>query len=78
MTKSRKRLVYAGGAIVVLGGLYGLSTLSGSTPAFAPSRLAKVERGTMVRSVVATGKIEPISQVEIKSKANGIIEGASR
>ena len=28
----------------------------------------------MVRSVVATGKIEPITKVEIKSKANGIIE----
>src|SRR5690606_19666683 len=33
-----------------------------------------VERSTMVRSVVATGKVEPISKVEIKSKANGIIE----
>jgi HlyD family secretion protein len=28
----------------------------------------------MVRSVVATGKIEPITRVEIKSKANGIIK----
>ena len=28
----------------------------------------------MTRSVVATGKIEPITKVEIKSKANGIIE----
>jgi HlyD family secretion protein len=28
----------------------------------------------MVRSVVATGRIEPITKVEIKSKANGIIE----
>jgi HlyD family secretion protein len=38
------------------------------------SRLATVERGTIVRSVVATGKIEPITKVEIKSKANGIIK----
>jgi HlyD family secretion protein len=74
MSKSRKRLLYAGGAVALLGGLYGLTTLSGSTPRFEPSRLAKVERGAIVRSVVATGKIEPISQVEIKSKANGIIE----
>ena len=28
----------------------------------------------MTRSVVATGKVEPITKVEIKSKANGIIE----
>lgn len=39
-----------------------------------PARLVRVEHGTMVRSVVATGKIEPITKVEIKSKANGIIE----
>jgi HlyD family secretion protein len=28
----------------------------------------------MVRSVVATGKVEPLTKVEIKSKANGIIQ----
>jgi HlyD family secretion protein len=38
------------------------------------SRLATVERGTMVKSVVATGKVEPITKIEIKSKANGIIK----
>jgi HlyD family secretion protein len=38
------------------------------------SRIVAVERGLMVRSVVATGKIEPISKIEIKSKANGIIK----
>lgn len=39
-----------------------------------PSLVATVERGTMVVSVVATGKVEPITKVEVKSKANGIIE----
>ena len=38
------------------------------------SRTVTVERGTMVVSVVATGKVEPITTVELKSKANGIIE----
>jgi HlyD family secretion protein len=38
------------------------------------AKLATVERGTMVRSVVATGKVEPITKIEIKSKANGIIK----
>jgi HlyD family secretion protein len=28
----------------------------------------------MVRSVVATGKVEPVTKIEVKSKANGIIE----
>jgi HlyD family secretion protein len=39
-----------------------------------PAGLVAVEKGTMVVSVVATGKVEPITKVEIKSKANGIIE----
>lgn len=39
-----------------------------------PARLATAEVGTIARSVVATGRIEPVAKVEIKSKANGIIE----
>jgi HlyD family secretion protein len=39
-----------------------------------PNRLAKVTRGDVTRSVVATGKIQPITQVEVKSKASGIVE----
>lgn len=39
-----------------------------------PSRLAKVTRGDITRSVVATGPIEPITKVEVKSKASGIVE----
>jgi len=39
-----------------------------------PSRLAAVERGDVARSVVATGKIQPLAKVEIKSKASGIVE----
>src|SRR6201995_302498 len=39
-----------------------------------PEKLAKVERIDLVRSVVATGKIQPVTQVEIKSKASGIIQ----
>ena len=45
-----------------------------ATPAVDPSKVATAEVGTMTRSVVATGKVEPITKVEIKSKANGIIE----
>lgn len=38
-----------------------------------PEKLATVERIDLARSVVATGKIQPVTQVEIKSKASGII-----
>ena len=73
MTKLRTfGLVAASGVIVA--GIWGFSTLNGASSNIDPSRLAPVERGTMLRSVVATGKVEPITQVEIKSKANGIIE----
>ncbi len=39
-----------------------------------PEKVVAVERGDVARSVVARGKIEPLSRVDIKSKANGIIE----
>ena len=39
-----------------------------------PSKLAAVEKGDIARSVVATGKIEPRSTVEVKSKASGIVK----
>ncbi len=73
MTQSRKLSI--GVAVLALtgAGAY-ISTLNGAANVIDPARLAAVERGTMTRSVVATGKIEPITKVEIKSKANGIIE----
>ena len=74
MTTSRKLSFIAVGAGALLVSAWGFSTLSGASTPIDPSKLATVERGTMVRSVVATGKVEPITKVEIKSKANGIIE----
>jgi HlyD family secretion protein len=75
MKKSRKlSLAIGAAAIVIVAVVWGYTSLNGATPAVDASKLATVERGTMTRSVVATGKIEPITKVEIKSKANGIIE----
>ena len=75
MRRSRKwPYIVAVAAVAVVGGAYGLATLKGASADVDPSRIATVERGTMVRSVVATGKVEPITKVEIKSKANGIIK----
>lgn len=39
-----------------------------------PDKLASIDRGDIARSVVATGKIEPLTKVEVKSKASGIVE----
>src|SRR5512144_480093 len=74
-TPTRKRLyMLLGGVAVVGAATAGFVTLRGASVDIDSSKLATVERGTMVRSVVATGKVEPITKVEIKSKANGIIE----
>lgn len=60
---------------VVLGCLtfFTLKALTRTSTTIDPERLARVERTDLMRSVVATGKIEPTTKVEIKSKASGII-----
>ena len=75
MKKSRKLSIVAAVLVAaMIGGIWGYTSINGATAEIDASKLATVERGTMVRSVVATGKVEPITKVEIKSKANGIIE----
>ena len=75
MTKSRKRVAFWVGIGVAVATAAGVAATRGSGKVeFDPARLATAEIGTMTTSVVATGKIEPITKVEIKSKANGIIE----
>ena len=51
-----------------------MRALSRTPPKIDPEKLVKVERIDLARSVVATGKIEPTTKVEIKSKASGIIQ----
>ncbi len=56
--------------VVVLG--VGL-VARGTSAKLEASQLAKAERGDIARSVVATGKVQPITKVEAKSKASGIV-----
>jgi HlyD family secretion protein len=71
---SRKRLVIGVTAVVLAVAAIAGYTISGASVNIDPSKVVIVERGTMVKSVVATGKVEPITKIEIKSKANGIIQ----
>ena len=74
--KRRKRIIIWSSiaAIVVILVVAGaLAAYSGGVK-IDPSKLAKVEKGDLAKSVVATGKIEPITKVEIKSKASGIVK----
>jgi HlyD family secretion protein len=75
-TRKKRSVVWIVLALVVaLGGVafFSLKALSHTPATIDPERLARVERMDLVRSVVATGKIEPTTKVEIKSKASGII-----
>jgi HlyD family secretion protein len=74
MKRPRKSVLIVLALVVAAAGWWGLSAFGGRSAAIDPSKIATVERGTMVVSVVATGKVEPITTVEVKSKANGIIE----
>lgn len=73
--RSRKRLwivLSATVALIVVGAVIGVRTL-GAAPKPDSSQLGKVEVGDIARSVVATGKVQPVTQVEVKSKASGIV-----
>jgi HlyD family secretion protein len=73
--KSRKLLIGILFVVLLLGGAGAyLALMSRPAADIEPSRLAVVERGDLARSVVAIGRIEPVAKVEIKSKANGIIQ----
>ena len=73
--KSKKFWIWLGigGVFVLLVAGLGLMRLVKGTT-IDPNKLAKVTRGDVARSVVATGKIQPITKVEVKSKASGIVE----
>jgi HlyD family secretion protein len=70
----RKLWIWGGIFILIVAAILGAAiATSGSSTKLDPSQLAKVERGDIARSVVATGKIQPITKVEVKSKASGIV-----
>jgi len=72
--KRRRRILIASGAVLVLLIVGGLVSASRSKGEVDPSKLAAVEKGDIARSVVATGKIQPLTKVEVKSKASGIVK----
>ncbi len=74
--KKRRRLFIWGGiglGLVLLIAVGVFAATRGGTK-IDPSKLAKVEKGDLAKSVVATGKVTPIVKVEVKSKASGIVK----
>ncbi|HEX6466885.1 MAG TPA: efflux RND transporter periplasmic adaptor subunit [Terriglobales bacterium] len=73
-SKTRKRIIWTSMIVilVVVIGAVILGATRGSTK-IDPSKIATVDQGDLAKSVVATGKIEPVTKVEVKSKASGIV-----
>ena len=71
----RRRWIWVGAvAVLLVTGALGLTAALRPSHTIDPSKLAAVERGDIAKSVVATGTIEPLTKVEIKSKASGIVK----
>ncbi len=73
--KRRRRIIWGSiGLVLLLGAGFGVKAALNPSHEIDPSKLASVERGDLARVVVATGKIQPLSKAEIKSKASGIVK----
>jgi HlyD family secretion protein len=71
----RRRWIIVSGIIVVLVvGMVGLVAALRPSHTIDPSKLAKAAMGDITQGVVATGRIEPLTKVEVKSKASGIVK----
>ncbi len=70
----RKVWLWSGLIVLVVAVALGWTAAAhGNGAKLEPSQLGKAERGDIARSVVATGKVQPITKVEVKSKASGIV-----
>ena len=73
--KRRRRIIIIVIVLLVLiGAAYGIMAALRPDNEIPDSKLATVDRGDLARSVVATGKIQPLAKVEVKSKASGIVK----
>jgi HlyD family secretion protein len=73
--KRRKRIIIISAIVAALVLIAGVAVaFSHGSSKIDPSKLAKVEKSDLAKSVVATGKVEPITKVEVKSKASGIVK----
>jgi HlyD family secretion protein len=70
----RKFWLWTGLIVLAIAVALGITVAArGNTTKFEPSQLGKAELADIARSVVATGKVQPITKVEVKSKASGIV-----
>jgi HlyD family secretion protein len=73
--QKKKRILWITLTLLVLGSatFFSLKAIGPKPVKIEAEKIASVERLDLARSVVATGKVQPVTQVEIKSKASGIV-----
>jgi HlyD family secretion protein len=72
--KKSRRILFVSLAVVFIALVLGaVVVVRGKSKSIDPAMIAKVSRGDVAKSVVATGKVQPITKVEVKSKASGIV-----
>src|SRR5438105_596934 len=73
-SKKKRLFIIAGIIVVVLIIVLIIAGFTRGGSKIPDDKKAKVEQGPLAKSVVATGKVEPITKAEIKSKASGIVK----
>ncbi len=73
--KSRRGWIWLGVVLILMAGAF-VAVKAAFRPnnKIDPAKLSEVTQGAIARSVVATGKIQPRSKVDVKSKASGIVQ----
>ncbi|MHB8655090.1 MAG: efflux RND transporter periplasmic adaptor subunit [Terriglobia bacterium] len=72
--KRRRWIILISASVLLGAGIFGIGAALRPNNQIDPSKIATVEKGDLAKSVVATGKIEPLAKVEVKSKASGIVK----
>lgn len=74
-SKKKRRMWWIGSTILVVLVIATVATkATSSSTKIDPTKIATIDQGDLAQSVVATGKIQPITKVEVKSKASGIVK----
>lgn len=74
-SSKRKRWILITVVVVGLGAsVFAVANVLHPDTSIDPSKLATIKLGDIAQSVVATGKVEPLAKVEIKSKASGLVK----
>ena len=72
--RNRKLYIIIGVVVLVVLIVAGVAIANSGGTKIDKSKIGKVDQGDLAKSVVATGKIEPITKITIKSKASGIVK----